>query len=76
LLAKWTSATPEEVTAQMPLVRIMNLASNKSIVFDEKNQLNVINSIDSAAPLLVKAGKITKVLAGKSLVDSSFVKAL
>ncbi len=76
LLAKWTSAAPEEVSAQMPLVRIMNLTANKSIVFDEKNPLNAINSIDSAAPLLVKAGKITKVLAGKDLVDSSFVKAL
>ena len=76
LLAKWVGATPAEVTAQMPLVRIMDLAANKSIVFDEKNPLNAINSIDSAAPLLVKAGKITKVLAGKDLVDSSFVKAL
>ncbi len=76
LLAKWTSAAPEEVSAQIPLVRIMNLAANKSIVFDEKNPLNAINSINSAAPLLVKAGKITKVLAGKDLVDSSFVKAL
>jgi NitT/TauT family transport system substrate-binding protein len=76
LLAKWTSAAPAEVAAQLPLVRIMDLAANKSIAFDEKNPLNAINSIDAAAPLLVKASKITKVLAGKNLVDSSFVKAL
>jgi NitT/TauT family transport system substrate-binding protein len=75
LLAKWVGATPEEVASQMPQVRLMDMATNKSIVFDEKNPLNAINSIDSAAPLLIKSGKISKALAGKDLVDGSFVKA-
>jgi NitT/TauT family transport system substrate-binding protein len=75
LLAKWVGATPEEVASQMPQVRLMDMTTNKSIVFDEKNPLNAINSIDSAAPLLIKAGKISKALAGKDLVDGSFVKA-
>jgi NitT/TauT family transport system substrate-binding protein len=76
ILAKWVGATPEEVTSQMTQVRLMDAATNKSIVFDEKNALNAISSIDSAAPLLMKAGKISKALAGKGLVDGSFVKAL
>jgi hypothetical protein len=60
----------------MAQVRLLDIAANKSIVFDEKNPLNVINSIDSAAPILTKAGKISKTLAGKDLVDSSFVRSL
>jgi NitT/TauT family transport system substrate-binding protein len=76
LLAKWVGATSAEVTAQMTQVRLLDMAANKSIVFDEANPLNVINGIDAAAPILTKAGKISKTLAGKDLVDGSFVKAL
>ena len=76
LIAKWVGATPAEVTAQMAQVRLLDLAANKSIVFGETNPLNAINSINSAAPILLKAGKISKVLAGKDLVDGSLVKAL
>jgi NitT/TauT family transport system substrate-binding protein len=76
LLAKWVGATPAEVTAQMEQVRLLDMAANKSIVFDDANPLNVVNSLNLAAPILVKAGKISKVLAGKDLVDASFVNAL
>ena len=76
LIAKWVGATPAEVTAQMAQVRLLDMAANKSLVFDNANSLNVINSIDSAAPILLKAGKISKVLAGKDLVDGSFIKAI
>jgi NitT/TauT family transport system substrate-binding protein len=76
LLAKWVGATPAEVTSQMAQVKLLDMAANKSIVFDEKNPLNVVNSINSAAPILTKAGKISQVLAGKDLVDGSFVNAL
>jgi NitT/TauT family transport system substrate-binding protein len=76
LVAKWVGATPAEVTSQMAQVRLLDMAANKSIVFDDANPLNVVNSINSAAPILLKAGKISKVLAGKDLVDGSFVKAL
>jgi NitT/TauT family transport system substrate-binding protein len=76
LVAKWVGATPAEVTSQMAQVRLLDMAANKSIVFDDANPLNVVNGINSAAPILLKAGKISKVLAGKDLVDGSFVKAL
>ena len=76
LIAKWVGATPAEVAAQMAQIRLLNMAANKSIVFDDTNSLNAINSIDTAAPILLKAGKISKVLAGKDLVDGSFVKAI
>jgi NitT/TauT family transport system substrate-binding protein len=76
LLAKWVGATPAEVTSQMTQVRLLDMAANKSIVFDQANPLNVINSIDAAAPILTTAGKISKTLAGKDLVDGSFVNAL
>ncbi|WP_310483267.1 ABC transporter substrate-binding protein [Chamaesiphon sp. VAR_48_metabat_403] len=76
LIAKWVGATPAEVAAQMAQIRLLDMAANKSIVFDDTNPLNAINSIDSAAPILLKAGKISKVLAGKNLVDGSFVKAI
>jgi NitT/TauT family transport system substrate-binding protein len=76
LLAKWVGATPAEVTSQMTQVRLLDMAANKSIVFDQANPLNVINSIDAATPILTTAGKISKTLAGKDLVDGSFVNAL
>jgi NitT/TauT family transport system substrate-binding protein len=76
LIAKWVGATPAEVTAQMAQVRLLDMAANKSIVFDDANPLNAVNSINSAAPILMKAGKISKILAGKDLVDGSFVKAI
>jgi NitT/TauT family transport system substrate-binding protein len=76
LIAKWVGATPAEVTAQLAKVNLFNIATNKSVIFDERNALNVINSIDSAAIILKQTGKISKVLAGKDLVDGSFVKAL
>ncbi len=34
---------------------------------------DAISSIDAAAPLLMKAGKISKALAGKDLVDGSLI---
>jgi ABC-type nitrate/sulfonate/bicarbonate transport system substrate-binding protein len=76
LIAKWVGATPIEVTAQMAQIKLLDMAANKSIVFDEANPLNVVSSINSAAPILLKAGKISKILPGKDLVDGSFVKAI
>jgi NitT/TauT family transport system substrate-binding protein len=76
IIAKWVGATPEEVTSQMTQVKILDAAANKSITFGEKDPLNAINSIDSAAPILIKAGKITKALPGKDLVDGSIVQSL
>jgi NitT/TauT family transport system substrate-binding protein len=76
ILAKWTGITAKEVSGQLSRVRLLDMAQNESIVFNASGTLNVMGSIDSAAPLLTKAGKITKALKGDSLVDSSFVKAL
>ena len=76
LLAKWVGATPAEVTAQLAQITRFDINTNKLIIFNERNALNVINSIDSAAVILKKAGKISKILAGKDLVDSSLVRSL
>jgi NitT/TauT family transport system substrate-binding protein len=76
ILAKWTGITAKEVSGQLSRIKRLDMAQNKSIVFNASNSLNIMNSIDSAAPLLTKAGKIKKALKGESLVDDSFVKAL
>lgn len=76
LIAKWVGITPEELAGQLAQVELFGLDKNKSTIFNAQDPLNVMASIDSAAPILLKAGKITKVLAGKDLVDDSFVKAL
>jgi NitT/TauT family transport system substrate-binding protein len=76
IVAKWIGITSAEVAAQLLQVEQFDITTNKSIIFKEGNPLNVVASIDSAAPALIKAGKISKVLAGKNLVDDSFVKDL
>jgi NitT/TauT family transport system substrate-binding protein len=76
IVAKWVGITPDEIADQMTRIKLFDIASNKAVVFNSSDKLNVINSIDSAAPILVKAGKATKTTPGKDLVDDSFVKAL
>jgi NitT/TauT family transport system substrate-binding protein len=76
LLAKWVGITAKEVEEQMKHVKLLDMEANKAIVFNAGNPLNVIQSIDSAAPILVKSGKAVKAVPGKGLVDDSFVKAL
>jgi NitT/TauT family transport system substrate-binding protein len=76
IIAKWIGITPAEVAEQLLQVELFDLEKNKSMIFNDGNPLNVIASIDSAAPILRKAGKLTKSSAGKDLVDDSFVKAL
>jgi hypothetical protein len=76
IVAKWMGVTPAEVAAQAQQVQQFDIATNKSMIFNEQNPLNVVASINSAAPALIKAGKISKALAGKNLIDDSFIKAL
>jgi NitT/TauT family transport system substrate-binding protein len=76
IVAKWVGITPAEVADQMKRIRLMDMAANKSVVFNPSDPLNVIQSIDSAAPILVSTGKAAKAVPGKDLVDDSFVKAL
>lgn len=76
LIAQWTGSKPEEIAAQLKQVNMLNLAANKATAFAAGHPLNLAASLDLAAPILVKAGKVPKSLAGKDLVDDSFVKAL
>jgi NitT/TauT family transport system substrate-binding protein len=76
LIAKWVGTTPAEVTAQLAQVKLFDINVNKATIFNSENPLNVMASIDSAALTLLTAGKISKVVAGKNLVDDSFIKAL
>lgn len=76
IVAKWTGITAQDVTDQLSRIKLLDMEQNKSIVFNTSNSLNVMKSIDSAASLLIKAGKIAKAPTGESLVDGSFVKAL
>lgn len=76
LLAKWTGVTAEDVAAQMKQVKTLDTAANKTIAFADGNPLNIASSIDAAGPILVKTGKAPKLVAGKDLVDGSFVSAV
>ena len=76
ILAKWAGITPDEITAQMKQIVLMDAAANKNTAFNDTAPLNVANSIDAAGPILQRTGKITKTLAGKDLIDGSFVQAL
>jgi ABC-type nitrate/sulfonate/bicarbonate transport system substrate-binding protein len=76
IIAKWVGSKPQEVADQMKRIKLLNIEANKSIVFNASNPLNVVNSIDTAAPILSKAGIIKKVVTGKTLIDDSLIKAL
>jgi NitT/TauT family transport system substrate-binding protein len=76
MVAKWVGITAPEVADQMTRIKLLDGEANKAIVFNPTNPLNVVQSIDTAGPILVKAGKAPKALPGKDLVDDSFVKAL
>ncbi len=76
IIAKWTGSKPEEIAAQLKQVNMLDLAANKATAFAEGHPLNLAASIDAAAPILLKAGKIPKLIPGKDLVDDSFVKAI
>jgi NitT/TauT family transport system substrate-binding protein len=76
ILAKWTGVSAAEVADQLKQVRRLNMAENKAIVFNPSEPLHLVSSFDSAAQILLKTGKISKVLPGMGLIDDSFVKAL
>jgi NitT/TauT family transport system substrate-binding protein len=76
ILAKWTGTTAKDITDQMSRIKLLDIQENQSIVFNDKDALNVIKSIDSAAPILVQANKVSQVVSGAKLVDGSFIKAL
>jgi NitT/TauT family transport system substrate-binding protein len=76
IIAKWTGSKSEEIAAQLKQVNMLDLAANKATAFAEGHPLNLAASLDAAAPILLKAGKIPKLVAGKDLVDDSFVKAI
>jgi NitT/TauT family transport system substrate-binding protein len=76
LIAQWTGSKPEEIAAQLKQVNMLDLAANKTTAFAAGHPLNLAASLDAAAAILVKAGKAPKIVAGKDLVDDSFVKAL
>jgi NitT/TauT family transport system substrate-binding protein len=76
IIAKWTGSKSEEIASQLKQVNMLDLSANKATAFAEGHPLNLAASLDAAAPILLKAGKVTKLVAGKDLVDDSFVKAI
>jgi NitT/TauT family transport system substrate-binding protein len=76
LIAKWVGITPAEVADQLTRIKLMDMAANRAVAFNPSDPLSVMQSIDSAAPILIKAGKVDKAVPGKDLVDGSLVKAL
>jgi NitT/TauT family transport system substrate-binding protein len=76
IVAKWVGISAEDVGKQMKQINLLDNAANKAIAFSPGHPLSVAASIDSAAPILVKAGKAPKIVAGKDLIDDSFINAL
>jgi NitT/TauT family transport system substrate-binding protein len=76
LIGKWVGLEGAEVAELMSKVDLLDIEKNKKVAFNSQNKLNVANSIDSAVPILIGAGKITKSAAGASFVDASFVEEL
>ncbi len=76
LIGKWVGLEGTEVAELMSKVDLFDIEKNKKVAFNSQSKMNVANSIDSAVPILIGAGKITKSAAGASFVDASFVEAL
>jgi len=76
IIADWIEVSPEEVADLMGKITLLNAAENQAIAFATDNDLNVANSIASAASILVEAGFAEQALPGESLVDGSFVAEL
>jgi NitT/TauT family transport system substrate-binding protein len=76
IVAEVVGITPEEVAGLMGKVKKLDMAQNKTLAFAPDNNLNVISSINAAAPILVEAKLAKKATAGADLVDPSFVNAL
>ncbi len=76
ITGKWVGLEADEVADLMTKIDLMDLEANKTIAFDPSNELNIANSTDSAAPILIDAGKVETAKPGASFVDASFVEAL
>lgn len=76
IISNWVGISTAEVEVLMKKVDLLDLEKNKTIAFAEDNERSVVNSINSAARILMEAGKIDKILGGSTLVDASFVAEL
>jgi NitT/TauT family transport system substrate-binding protein len=76
MLAKWTGVTAAEVKDQFTKIRLFDIEGNKAVVFNPNEPLNTAASLDAAAAVLMKKGKISKTIPGKDLIDDSIVKAV
>lgn len=76
IVGDWVGLEGAEVAELMTKIDILDLEANKEIAFNPDNALNIANSIDSAAPILIAAGKATEAAPGESFVDASFVEEL
>ena len=76
IIGNWVGISTAEAEGLMKKVDLLDIETNKTVAFAEENERNVVNSINSAAKILLKAGKIEKMIDGATLVDASFVAAL
>ncbi len=76
IIGDWVGLSREENAALMEQIVLLGTAENKEVTFNESNELNVVNSINDAGPILVAAGKVEAALDGTKLIDDSFINEL
>lgn len=76
IVGKWVGVSTEEAADLVTKVTMLDVAGNKETAFGSNADFTVANSLDSASPILVKAGLAKSAKAGADLVDASFIEAL
>lgn len=76
IVANKLGITPEEVPNQLNGVRMFDIEENKTVVFNPKEPMNVVDSIKFAAKTAKELNVISSPVNPDTLYDDSLIKAL
>lgn len=75
-VAKRLGISPQEVPQQLSGAMLFNIETNKSVVFNPNNRLNVVDSIEFAAKTAKELKFTSKLVDASTVYDDSLVKSL
>jgi NitT/TauT family transport system substrate-binding protein len=76
LMSKWLDVTLDEVADQRSKIYVLDIVKNKVDAFNPSSSLNLEKSIQSGGQILLKNGKVKKLVEANTLIDGSLIKSL